>query len=81
VLSLYTAYTALTLTSPVGGGVGLAIGAPFRVATEKAVFAMPETKIGYCPDVGASFFLSRMDGEVGTYLALTSDTLTGREVL
>ncbi|OAX40266.1 ClpP/crotonase [Rhizopogon vinicolor AM-OR11-026] len=63
-----------------GGGVGLAIGAPFRVATEKAVFAMPETKIGYCPDVGASFFLSRMDGEVGTYLALTSETLSGREV-
>lgn len=77
--SFRTAYTALT--SPVGGGVGLAIGAPFRVATEKAVFAMPETKIGYCPDVGASYFLSRMDGEVGTYLALTSETLTGREVL
>lgn len=64
-----------------GGGVGLAISAPFRVATEKSVFAMPETKIGYCPDVGASFFLSRIDGEIGTYLALTSETLAGREVL
>ncbi|KAG1891439.1 3-hydroxyisobutyryl-coenzyme A hydrolase [Suillus subluteus] len=63
-----------------GGGVGLAISAPFRVATEKSVFAMPETKIGYCPDVGASFFLSRIDGEIGTYLALTSETLAGREV-
>ncbi|KAG0697019.1 3-hydroxyisobutyryl-coenzyme A hydrolase [Suillus ampliporus] len=63
-----------------GGGVGLAIGAPFRVATEKSVFAMPETKIGYCPDVGASFFLSKIDGEIGTYLALTSETLSGREV-
>ncbi|KAG2147250.1 ClpP/crotonase-like domain-containing protein [Suillus cothurnatus] len=63
-----------------GGGVGLAISAPFRVATEKSVFAMPEAKIGYCPDVGASFFLSRIDGEIGTYLALTSETLTGREV-
>lgn len=65
----------------VGGGVGLSIGAPFRVATEKTVFAMPETKIGYCPDVGASFFLSKLDGELGTYLALTSETLVGREVL
>ncbi|KAG1756342.1 3-hydroxyisobutyryl-coenzyme A hydrolase [Suillus paluster] len=64
----------------VGGGVGLAVGAPFRVATEKSVFAMPETKIGYCPDVGASFFLSKIDGEIGTYLSLTSETLTGREV-
>lgn len=63
-----------------GGGVGLAISAPFRVATEKSVFAMPEAKIGYCPDVGASFFLSRIDGEIGTYLALTSESLTGREV-
>ncbi|KAG2041902.1 ClpP/crotonase-like domain-containing protein [Suillus americanus] len=63
-----------------GGGVGLAISAPFRVATEKSLFAMPETKIGYCPDVGASFFLSRIDGEIGTYLALTSETLAGREV-
>jgi 3-hydroxyisobutyryl-CoA hydrolase len=42
---------------------------------------MPEAKIGYCPDVGASFFLSRIDGEIGTYLALTSESLTGREVL
>ena len=70
----------LTVNS-VGGGVGLSINAPFRVATEKSVFAMPETKIGYCPDVGANFFLSRLDGELGTYLALTGNTLNGRAVL
>lgn len=64
-----------------GGGVGLAAPAPFRVATEKTVYAMPETKIGYCPDVGASYYLSRLDGEIGTYLALTGSTLTGRAVL
>lgn len=64
-----------------GGGVGLSINANFRIATEKTVFAMPETKIGYCPDVGASFFLSRVDGEVGTYLSLTGDTIKGRDVL
>lgn len=64
----------------VGGGVGLSIHAPFRIATEKTVFAMPETKIGYAPDVGASFFLSRLDGEIGTYLALTGNSLEGRAV-
>ena len=66
---------------PVGGGAGLAAHAPFRVATEKSQFAMPETKIGYSPDVGGTHFLSRLDGELGTYLALTSDVLRGRAVL
>jgi 3-hydroxyisobutyryl-CoA hydrolase len=65
----------------VGGGVGLSVNANFRIATENTVFAMPETKIGYCPDVGASFFLSRVDGEVGTYLALTGESIKGRDVL
>ena len=64
-----------------GGGVGLAANAQFRIATETTAFAMPETKIGYCPDVGASYFLSRVDGEIGTYLALTGNTISGRAVL
>jgi 3-hydroxyisobutyryl-CoA hydrolase len=63
-----------------GGGVGLSIHAPFRIATENTVFAMPETTIGFFPDVGASFFLPRMNGAIGTYLALTSDRLTGANV-
>ncbi|KAI1111955.1 enoyl-CoA hydratase/isomerase [Nemania sp. NC0429] len=63
-----------------GGGVGLSIHAPFRIATERTVFAMPETTIGFFPDVGASFFLPRMDGAIGTYLALTSDQLRGANV-
>ncbi|KAI0822832.1 3-hydroxyisobutyryl-coenzyme A hydrolase [Trametes gibbosa] len=63
-----------------GGGVGLAVNAQFRIATEKTVFAMPETKIGYSPDVGASYFLSRVDGEIGTYLGLTGATISGRAV-
>ncbi|KAL2162721.1 hypothetical protein VTH06DRAFT_6557 [Thermothelomyces fergusii] len=63
-----------------GGGVGLSIHAPFRIATERTVFAMPETNIGFFPDVGASFFLPRMPGHVGTYLALTSARLTGANV-
>jgi 3-hydroxyisobutyryl-CoA hydrolase len=63
-----------------GGGVGLSIHAPFRIATERTVFAMPETTIGFFPDVGASFFLPRMNGAIGTYLALTSEQLTGADV-
>ncbi|KOS19669.1 3-hydroxyisobutyryl-CoA hydrolase [Escovopsis weberi] len=63
-----------------GGGVGLSVHAPFRIATERTVFAMPETTIGFFPDVGASFFLPRMNGSVGTYLALTSDRLNGPNV-
>jgi 3-hydroxyisobutyryl-CoA hydrolase len=64
-----------------GGGVGLSVHAPFRIATERTVFAMPETTIGFFPDVGASFFLPRMPGAVGTYLALTSSRLSGANVL
>ncbi|KAI1639719.1 putative 3-hydroxyisobutyryl-CoA hydrolase [Biscogniauxia mediterranea] len=63
-----------------GGGVGLSIHAPFRIATERTVFAMPETNIGFFPDVGASFFLPRMPGAVGTYLALTGSWLKGANV-
>ncbi|KAI8989733.1 3-hydroxyisobutyryl-coenzyme A hydrolase [Trametes punicea] len=73
-------YVAVMEGITMGGGVGLSINAKFRIATEKTVFAMPETKIGYSPDVGASYFLSRVDGEVGTYLGLTGATLTGRAV-
>ncbi|KAF7295519.1 3-hydroxyisobutyryl-CoA hydrolase, mitochondrial [Mycena indigotica] len=78
--SLRKPYVALLDGITMGGGVGLVANAPFRIATEKTVFSMPETNIGYCPDVGASYFLSRLDGELGTYLALTSDKLVGRAV-
>ncbi|KAL4930871.1 mitochondrial 37S ribosomal mS47 domain-containing protein [Aspergillus undulatus] len=64
-----------------GGGVGLSVHAPFRIATERTVFAMPETTIGFFPDVGGSFFLPRLDGEIGTYLALTSERLSGVQAL
>ncbi|KJZ75028.1 hypothetical protein HIM_05514 [Hirsutella minnesotensis 3608] len=73
-------YVAFMDGITMGGGVGLSIHAPFRIATERTVFAMPETTIGFFPDVGASFFLPRMNGAVGTYLALTSDRLTGPNV-
>ena len=64
-----------------GGGVGLSVHAPFRIATERTVFAMPETTLGFFPEVGASFFLPRLDGQIGKYLALTSERLRGVNVL
>ncbi|KAL8988149.1 MAG: hypothetical protein Q9177_002729, partial [Variospora cf. flavescens] len=64
-----------------GGGVGLSVHAPIRIATENTVFAMPETGIGFFPDVGGSFFLPRLEGRLGTYLALTSSTLKGVQAL
>jgi 3-hydroxyisobutyryl-CoA hydrolase len=73
-------YVAFMDGITMGGGVGLSIHAPFRIATENTIFAMPETTIGFFPDVGASFFLPRMDGAMGTYLALTSDQLKGVDV-
>ncbi|KAF2490090.1 ClpP/crotonase [Lophium mytilinum] len=73
-------YVAFMDGITMGGGVGLSVHAPFRIATENTLFAMPETTIGFFPDVGASFFLPRMDGEMGTYLALTSEQLKGVDV-
>ncbi|KUJ22011.1 ClpP/crotonase [Mollisia scopiformis] len=73
-------YVAFLDGITMGGGVGLSIHAPFRIATERTMFAMPETTIGFFPDVGASFFLPRMSGAVGTYLALTSEKLKGVNV-
>jgi 3-hydroxyisobutyryl-CoA hydrolase len=55
--------------------------APFRVATERCSVSMPETKIGFFPDVGASYYLSRLDGQIGTYLALTGTPLSARAAL
>jgi 3-hydroxyisobutyryl-CoA hydrolase len=73
-------YVAFMDGITMGGGVGLSIHAPFRIATENTLFAMPETTIGFFPDVGASFFLPRMEGALGTYLALTSEQLKGVDV-
>lgn len=73
-------YVAFLDGITMGGGVGLSINAPFRIATENTVFAMPETTIGFFPDVGASFFLPRLDGQLGMYLALTSEQIKGPSV-
>ncbi|MCA1024293.1 enoyl-CoA hydratase/isomerase family protein [Halobacillus litoralis] len=64
-----------------GGGVGLSIGAGNRIVTEKTKWAMPEMNIGFFPDVGVSYFLSKMPGYVGRYLALTAAVIKAEDVL
>jgi enoyl-CoA hydratase len=64
-------YVALIDGICMGGGIGVSVHAPYRVATEHAMFAMPETAIGFFPDIGATFFLPRLPGRIGTWLGLT----------
>jgi enoyl-CoA hydratase len=64
-----------------GGGVGISQPARYRVATENTKFAMPETGIGLFPDVGGGWYLSRLPGRMGEYLALTGHRLDGAECL
>lgn len=64
-----------------GGGVGIALPATYRIATENTRLAMPETGIGLFPDVGAGRYLSRLPGRLGQFLALTGARLDGAESL
>lgn len=73
-------YLAIMDGVTMGGGVGLSVHGDFRVATERTLFAMPETGIGLFPDVGGGWFLPRLQGELGTWLALTGARLKGSDV-
>ncbi|KAK8604776.1 hypothetical protein V6N13_082249 [Hibiscus sabdariffa] len=64
-----------------GGGNGASMHGRFRVATENALFAMPETALGHLPDVGASYFMSRLPGFFGEYVGLSGARLDGAEML
>ncbi|SDU94395.1 enoyl-CoA hydratase/isomerase family protein [Pseudomonas mucidolens] len=64
-----------------GGGMGLVQGADLRVVTERSRLAMPEVAIGYFPDVGGSYFLSRIPGELGTYLGVTGVQIRAADAL
>ncbi len=62
-----------------GGGVGLAMPASVRIATQRTTFAMPETGIGLFPDVGGGWFLPRLPGRTGLWLALTGARIKGAD--
>jgi enoyl-CoA hydratase/carnithine racemase len=64
-----------------GGGIGLSVHGSHRVASEKALFAMPETAIALFPDVGTSFLLPRLPGALGMYLGLTGARLAGADAV
>src|SRR5262245_32100084 len=68
-------YVALIDGMVMGGGVGVSVHGSHRVAGDRFRFAMPEVGIGFFPDVGATWFLPRLPGEVGSYLALTGERI------
>jgi enoyl-CoA hydratase len=64
-----------------GGGVGLSAHGSHRVVTEKTKLAMPEVGLGFFPDVGGTWLLSRAPGEIGTYFGLTGQTMNGPDAI
>src|ERR1051326_5226588 len=74
-------YVALLHGIVMGGGVGVSVHGSHRVGNETVSFAMPETGIGLFPDVGGSYFLPRLPGEIGMYVALTGERLNAADSL
>ncbi len=74
-------YVALIRGIVMGGGVGVSVHGSHRIADESTLFAMPETGIGLFPDVGGSFFLPRLAGELGLFLGLTGARLKTADAL
>ncbi|MBL4616164.1 MAG: enoyl-CoA hydratase/isomerase family protein [Robiginitomaculum sp.] len=74
-------YIAMIDGFVMGGGVGISIHGARRIAGSSTVFAMPETGIGFYPDVGGSYFLPRLSGKTGMWLALTGARLKSADVM
>jgi enoyl-CoA hydratase len=74
-------YIALIDGICMGGGIGMSVHGPYRVATEHASFGMPETAIGFFPDIGATYLLPRLPGRLGFYLGLTGLRISGADAV
>lgn len=74
-------YLALMNGVAMGGGLGVSVNGRFRVVTEKALLAMPESRIGFFPDVGATWFLPRLPLRCGYWLGLTAASIRGHEAV
>jgi enoyl-CoA hydratase len=74
-------YVALIDGIVMGGGVGISVHGSHRVAGDRFVFAMPEVGIGFFPDIGATWFLPRLPGELGAYCALTGERLAAADAV
>lgn len=74
-------YVALIDGVCMGGGMGISIRGRYRVVSERNLMAMPETAIGFFPDVGASYFLPRLPGAIGLYLGLTGARISAADAL
>ena len=74
-------YIALIDGICMGGGIGMAVHGSYRVATENADFGMPETIIGFFPDIGGTYLLPRLPGQLGIYLGLTGLRIKGTDAV
>lgn len=74
-------YVAFMDGITMGGGVGISAHGNIRLVTEQTRLAMPETGIGFFPDIGASWLLSRAPGKLGTYIALCGQTISGADAI
>ncbi|MBR9970988.1 enoyl-CoA hydratase/isomerase family protein [Magnetospirillum sulfuroxidans] len=74
-------YVAMIDGIVMGGGVGVSVHGRYRVAGDRTLFAMPETGIGFFPDVGGAYFLPRCPGQLGMYLGLTGARLKAADCL
>ena len=74
-------YISLMTGITMGGGVGVSAHGSIRIVTETSRVAMPETRIGFSPDVGGTWLLARAPGELGTYLALSGASMSGADAM
>jgi enoyl-CoA hydratase len=74
-------YLAVMDGITMGGGVGIAAHGAIRIVTERTRMAMPETGIGFFPDVGGTWLLSHCPGEIGTFIGLTGDSFGGADAI